>query len=55
MNKFTSRKLILTILFTALFTILLIKKTIAEGVYSDLMTIMLLSYFGANAAIKLKK
>ena len=53
--KLKSIKLWLTVAFTALFTFLLISKNISETVYSNLMTIIVLSYFSANTVIKFKK
>jgi len=53
--KLKSIKLWLTIAFTGLFTYLLISKNISEDIYSNLLTIIILSYFGANTAIKFNK
>jgi len=53
--KLKSIKLWLTIAFTGLFTYLLMSKNISETIYSNLLTIIILSYFGANTVIKFNK
>ena len=53
--KLKSVKLIMMILFTGLFTYLLYDKVISETSYVSMITILLLSYFGANVGSKLAK
>ena len=55
MNKLKSIKLYMTMAFTILFTILLAKSILDQQSYVSLMSIMLMSYFGANAVTKFAK
>ena len=52
MRKLKSIKLYMTFLFTGLFTYLLIIKSLNPENYVSLMTIIVLSYFGANVGSK---
>ena len=51
-SKLKSIKLMLTFIFTILFTSLLITKYITETAYVSMITILLLSSFGGNVASK---
>ena len=55
MNKLKSIKLYMTFVFTGLFTYLLIIKSLTPENYVSLMTIIVLSYFGANVGSKFIK
>jgi len=52
LSKLKSIKLMLTFIFTLLFTTLLIMKYITETAYVSMITILLLSSFGGDVASK---